>query len=85
MLTESFTPPLRGLHREEKIRSNKQDKISFLLTENLINTVKQTQIETGYRSAHSFITLVFAIDNFEHGKSLCKHNNALLRIQNISK
>ena len=51
----------------------------FLLTENLISTVKQTQIETGYRSDHSFITLVLAMDNFKHGKSLWKHNNSLLR------
>ena len=51
----------------------------FLLTENLISTVKQTQIETGYRSDHSFITLVLAMDNFKRGKSLWKHNNSLLR------
>ena len=56
----------------------------FLLTENLISIVKQTQIETGYRSDHYFITLVLAMDNFKHGKSLWKHNNSLLREYGIS-
>ena len=50
----------------------------FLVTENMINSVKVSKIETGYKSDHSMITLTIVMDEFEHGKSLWKHNNSLL-------
>lgn len=50
----------------------------FLVTENLINSVKVSKIETGYKSDHSIVTLILAMDSFEHGRSLWKHNNSLL-------
>ena len=49
----------------------------FLVTENLINLVKTSKIETGYKSDHSSVTLSLTINTFEHGKGLWKHNNSL--------
>ena len=57
----------------------KQSRLDFfLVTENIVNSIKKSQIETGYKSDHSMVTLILAMDNFEHGKSLWKHNNSLL-------
>lgn len=50
----------------------------FLITESLVNSVQTSQIETGYKSDHSMVTLSMAMDNFEHGRTLWKHNNSLL-------
>ena len=44
----------------------------------MINSVKVSKIETGYKSDHSMITLTIIMDEFEHGKTLWKHNNSLL-------
>lgn len=77
--------PFRDLHPTLKQytwrRNNplKQARLDlFLVTESIINSVKKSNIETGYKSDHSIITLTLALDNFEHGKSLWKHNNSLL-------
>lgn len=77
--------PFRDLHPTLKRytwrRKNplKQARLDlFLVTESIINSVKKSYIETGYKSDHSIITLTLALDNFEHGKSLWKHNNSLL-------
>ena len=57
----------------------KQSRLDFfLVTESIVNSVKKSKIETGYRSDHSMVTLILAMDNFEHGKPLWKHNNSLL-------
>ena len=57
----------------------KQSRLDFfLVTDNIVNSIKKSQIETGYKSDHSVVTLILAMDNFEHGKSLWKHNNSLL-------
>lgn len=50
----------------------------FLITESLVNSVQTSKIETGYKSDHSMVTLSMAMDNFEHGRALWKHNNSLL-------
>lgn len=77
--------PFRELHPSMKRftwrRKNplKQARLDFfLITENMINLVKASKIETGYKSDHSMITLTIVMDEFEHGKSLWKHNNSLL-------
>ena len=57
----------------------KQSRLDFFLdTESIVNSVIKSKIETGYRSNHSTVTFILAFDNFEHGKSLWKHNNSLL-------
>ena len=57
----------------------KQSRLDlFLVTESIINSVKSSKIETGYKSDHSMVTLLLAMDNFEHGRPLWKHNNSLL-------
>ena len=57
----------------------KQSRLDFfLVTENTINSVKTSNIETGYKSDHSMVTLSLTMNNFKHGKGLWKHNNSLL-------
>ena len=50
----------------------------FLISENMMQYVKSSRIEMGYRSDHSIVTLVLSFDGFKHGKSYMKHNNSLL-------
>ena len=57
----------------------KQSRLDFfLVTESIVNSVKKSKIETGYKSDHSMVILILAMDNFEHGRLLWKHNNSLL-------
>lgn len=57
----------------------KQSRLDlFLVTESIMNLVKTSKIETGYKSDHSMVTISLAMDNFEHGRPLWKHNNSLL-------
>ena len=58
----------------------KQARLDFyLISENLFTLVKLTQIEYGYRSDHSAITLSLKFQNYEKGKSYWKFNNTLLK------
>ena len=41
----------------------------FLISENLMQFLKKSSIESSYRSDHSMITLELNFTNFEHGKS----------------
>ena len=50
----------------------------FLISENLMQFLKKSSIESSYRSDHSMITLELNFTNFEHGNSYWKHNNSLL-------
>ena len=50
----------------------------FLISENIMQYVKSSKIEMGYRSDHSIVTLMLTFDGFKHGKSYWKHNNLLL-------
>ena len=57
----------------------KQSRLDFfLVTENIVNSIKNGKFETGYKSNHSMVALTSAMDKFEHGKSLWKYNNSLL-------
>ena len=57
----------------------KQSRLDcFLVTGSIVNSVKKSKIETGNKSDHSMVTLILAMDNFEHGRPLWKHNNFLL-------
>lgn len=62
--------------RKNPLKQSRLDM--FLVTESLINSVKTTKIETGYKSDHSMVALTIAMDNFEHRSGLWKHNNSLL-------
>ena len=50
----------------------------FLISENLLQFVKKSDIHPSYRSDHSMITLELNYTNFIHGKSYWKHNKSLL-------
>ena len=58
--------------REHPLKQSRLD--FFLVTESIVNSVKKSKIETGYKSDHSMVTLILAMDNFEHGRP----NNSLL-------
>lgn len=81
-LFDPFRESFPTLKRYTWRRKNplKQARLDFfLVSEETINFVKKTKIETGYKSDHSIITLTLVLDNFQHGKSLWKHNNAHLK------
>ena len=50
----------------------------FLISESLMQYVKNTLIDSSYRSDHCIVILVLNLTNFKHGKSFWKHNNSLL-------
>lgn len=50
----------------------------FLVTEDLVPNIKNCEIQSSYKSDHSFITLNINFSDISHGKGLWKHNNALL-------
>ena len=50
----------------------------FLISENVMQYVKCSTIEMGYRSDHSIVTLKLCFESFKCGKSYWKHNNSLL-------
>ena len=50
----------------------------FLISENLMQFVKSTRIDSSYRSDHSIVILEFNLTKSSHGKSFWKHNNSLL-------
>ena len=62
-----------------KNNPRKQARLDFfLISENLLPSVKTSDIDFGYRSDHSFPKLVLKFNEFKHGKGLWKYNNALL-------
>ena len=50
----------------------------FLISENMRQFVKKSEIESGYRSDHSVVILELNFTNFKQGRSYWKHNNSLL-------
>ena len=50
----------------------------FLISENLSQFVKKSEIWPSYRSDHSMVTLELNFTNFIQGKSYWKHNSSLL-------
>ena len=77
--------PFRELHPDcrrytwRKNNPRKQARLDFfLISENLLPSVKTSDIDFGYRSDHSFPKLVLKFNEFKHGKGLWKFNNALL-------
>ena len=54
----------------------------FLITEDLLQNVQACDIEPSIQSDHSIITLKLKYSEFDHGKGLWKHINALLIDQN---
>ena len=59
---------------------SKQARLDFfLVSENLIMSVKNAKIESGYRTDHSLITLELQFDKFKRRSSFWKLNNSLLQ------
>ena len=78
-LFDTFHPHLKPYTWRRKNQSRLD---LFLVTENMINSVVTSKIETGYKSDHSVVTLSLAMNTSEHGRSLWKHNNSLLTDRN---
>ena len=51
----------------------------FLLSEDLLTSVKKCKIENSYRSDHSPVLLSLCFNRFVKGKPLWKFNNSLLK------
>lgn len=51
----------------------------FLISENLLTSVKQCKIDNSYRSDHSPVVLSLSFTEFVKGKPLWKFNNSLLK------
>ena len=50
----------------------------FLISKNLSQFIKKSEIWPSYRSDHSMVTLELNFTNFIQGKSYWKHNSSLL-------
>ena len=53
-----------------------------MISENLVQFVENVNIETGYRTDHSLLTLSIKYKNIERGKTFWKFNNSLLKDPN---
>ena len=63
-----------------KNNPKKQARLDFfLISENLLPSVKISDIDFGYRSDHSFPKVILKFNEFKHGKGLWKFNNSLLQ------
>ena len=57
----------------------KQSRLDFfLISDDLLPSLKDSNIETSYRTDHSIITLNLVFNDFKGGKGLWKFNNSLL-------
>ena len=73
------TFPLKKCYTWRKRNLLKQARLDyFLVSETTMQYVKQTKIESSYRSDHSPIVLELQFTNFNQGKGYWKHNNSLL-------
>ena len=86
MESRSLVDPFRELNPEKrrytwrKKTPLKQSRLDFfLISDNLLPSLKDSNIETGYRTDHSIITLELAFNDFKPGKGLWKFNNSLLQ------
>ena len=66
----------------KKVHPFKQARLDFfLISELLFTNITNTQIEPGYRTDHSAITLTIKFQNYTKGNSYWKFNNTLLKDQ----
>ena len=73
------TFPLKKCYTWRKRNPLKQARLDyFLVSETTMQYVKQTKIESSYRSNHSPIVLELQFTNFNQGKGYWTHNNSLL-------
>ena len=64
----------------------KQSRLDFFLVSgNLLPSIFDTNIDSGYRSDHSFPKLSLKFNDFKKGKGLWKLNNSLLHDQELFK
>ena len=83
--TKNMIDPFREMYPDlkrftwRKKNPLKQARLDyFLISENVMQRVKNSFIDMAYRSDHSMITLVINLNDIECGKSYWKHNNSLL-------
>ena len=83
--TKNMIDPFREMYPDlkrftwRKKNPLKQARLDyFLISENVMQRVKNSFIDIAYRSDHSMITLVINLNDIECGKSYWKHNNSLL-------
>ena len=83
--TKNMIDPFREMYPDlkrftwRKKNPLKQARLDyFLISENVMQKVKNSFIDMAYRSDHSMITLVINLNDIECGKSYWKHNNPLL-------
>ena len=88
MENNNLSDPFREIHPDvrqytwRKRNPIKQSRLDFfLITENMISSVKKCNILPSYRSDHSIITLSMQFSKFRRGKPLWKFNNSLLQDQ----
>ena len=86
MEENSLVDIFRELHPESKRftwrKKNplKQARLDFfLVTNNLEYSISGANVETGYRSDHSPVSIDLAFNKFIKGKGLWKFNNSLLQ------
>jgi len=61
-------------------RPFKQSRLDFfLISEELLNFVKNTNILPGYRTDHSLVSINFCFSDLDRGKGYWKFNNSLLK------
>ena len=82
---EHLIDPYRDAHPELKMytwrrkQPLQQARLDFfLVTEDLLTSIKKCKIENSYRSDHSPVTLSLSFTEFIKGKPLWKFNNSLL-------
>ena len=84
MNTKYLVDPFREKYPAQKNTWKKRNPCKqarldyFLISESLMQYVKNAVIDSSYRSDHCIVILAFNLSNFKHGKSFWKHNNSLL-------
>ena len=85
ILSHNLSDIFRELHPEKtrytwrKPHPFKQSILDyFLISNSMLNMVKESDIMSSYKSDHSPVFLTLKLNNFTHGKGLWKFNNSLL-------
>ena len=76
--------PDKSLYTWRKFKTTKQARLDyFLVSENLIPQINETNIDIKYKSDHSLVTLSLKQNAFSHDKSYWKFNKSLLKSQEL--
>ena len=78
--------PEKSAFTWRKFRTTKQARLDyFLVSENLISQINDSQIDIRYKSDHSLVSLSIKQNSFSHNKSYWKFNKSLLKNQEFTK